>query len=224
MPSLENLMECEGSYELGTLDDTRYCWMDIVVAVKPDGTITPVCMKDDWQRTQQYAQIQANTEIRQLSDDLIAYRNKLSIADEKARRVPWLESEVARLTHDLARYRQQEAAQRSVQADEPRIGAYEVQQQRDCDTSTPARCSLSNTPLVRGVCQCSWCVKVRKAGEMTPNVTATAYRDGRAWNDVRWTNSHIAPEAPIFRKLCQCDDCREMRAVSGYPAAEIEGH
>jgi hypothetical protein len=227
MPSLEDLLDYEGPPSLGEIDRKTYHRLDIIVEydkylAAPD-MLTIVCMADDWEKSWPARLIAAQEKIGDLATDLnyahentIAIGHELQAAQERARRVTWLETELEGLRRDLAQYRHQEAARRGTVAAEPSIGAYEVQHQRDCDTAKPPVCSLTGQMMSIGPCACAWCVKVRQAGTLKAKEwPATPYFE---------TNSHIAPEAPIFRKLCQCDDCREMRAQTTNPYDEIEGH
>lgn len=214
MPSLKELIDAEGYYELGTIDGTMYCWMDIVVAMGTDGTVTPVCMKDDWERTLPARLIEAQERIGDLHTDLMyakenhaATAKELQAALERANRATWLESEVARLTHDLERYRLSEAVGRGMSA--TIYDQHQLSHQRACDAE--CRCRITGVYTI-DPCDCVHCSEVRQAYQAMDRLNRPA------------TNSHIAPEAPIFRKLCQCDACREIRIHSGVQTAEIEGH
>lgn len=262
MPTLEELLDYEGPQPLGTIDDVSYYRLAIIVEVKTSwniNTLEPLCMADDWEKSlpaRLIAEIVAHKHTRQeltsAEQRASVFEHDFKITQERASRVAWLESEVSRLTADLQRFREQEAAQRVdtsafqdiIEQSTVRGTAYRdgeiaatydagkwteaktsaadniikgpkiyhqqtLDNQRLCDAK--CRCSVTGVYTI-DPCDCGHCSEARQAYQAMDRLNRPA------------TNSHIAPEAPIFRKLCQCDACREIRIHSGYPAAEIEGH
>lgn len=185
MPTLFELLEAEGPYVVGALDGKQYCKMSIIVELHPEvyDVVDPVCLADDWHKHPIARLIETQKQIDELTRALTtsqqrasAFEHDFTIALKQANRATWLESEVSRLTAELAPYKEAEAARRMGQTAQ--------------DAFQGMNDAMAN-----------------------------------AWFGSLYSESPVRTTiAPIFKKLCQCEACLELRAYSGYPIAEIEGH